>query len=244
MESELRAAIHAAPTDLAPRRALAAHWAGRPEADLIPLLLDRPDSDDEEAIEAWFATYQGWPPRVSTTEPFTNLAPVHCDNWIFFAFDPERWLDPDRWRAAVVALARRRLQNARDNFEPDDQDRACLEQLATTPWTAPLPTTGADRAEEERSMAFRYRPRRDHAPACQAIRAAQWIAMRLDLPFDDLGSGAGLERSEQYHVLGWTWLGLPPLRAEAPPEQTYAARPTRWWRRLRNWGWHPASRVP
>ena len=101
---------------------------------------------------------------------------------------------------------------------------------------------------------MRAHHQRNHWPAVHAIYEGQTVAALIyDFIGSDPGSGSEFEISEQFHVLGWSWLGLPPLRPEAPSEQpSQSKKPgatdledwpdatiTRdrtsapWWRRLR-----------
>ncbi len=258
-ETDLLDAIDVDPTDPEPRLRLINCWSYLPKADLIRLLVYLPASESEGLIKDWFASHEGWPRRLSQDH---DKPPCGCwslpywrvEPWLYFAFDPERWPDQAKWHAGVVAMARRRLLNAREAFPPDDRTRTILEGLAASQATEPSRPSPAELAGEDAEAHVRAHHQRNHWPAVHAIYEGQTVAALIyDFIGSDPGSGSEFEISEQFHVLGWSWLGLPPLRPEARSEQpSQSKKPgatdledwpdaaiTRdrtsapWWRRLR-----------
>lgn len=217
MEKDLIAAIHDDPTNPGLRLTLADRWGDQPEAELVRILVDGPTYESSLSIQRWFDQNVGWPVLPGTT--FRDLRFANHEiatEWLDRAFDPRRWPDRDLYHGAVFALARSMIPNARAFFPADNKERLKLEEVAASS-PADLFSGVLANAEnasgEELSDFCNFLDRR----ACMAVlRAARWIGMQLaatpwDLPREDC-TGAVIE---QFHILGWSWLGLPPLRPEA-----------------------------
>ena len=249
VNADLREAIIADPTNPIPRWMLAERWGEVPEAELVRILME--PRRGWNTIRDWFERYQVLSPEIETIDVLGET--VNHDTlsgFLWWAFDPIRWPDRAAWHAGVVAVARRMLPLARaHNFADDRSVRIATEIAASKLDDPPLPWT------QEPDLVCTARLDdpgrwRDHTLALAALNAGRMIAGRIyGSPFESFTEASSEEVIDQYHVLGWAWLGLPPLRPEATlptgfdpssldsPPQLAPAIPnpkarSRWWSRL------------
>lgn len=208
--------------DEATTRMVFADWLDehdRPEAALVRALCTSPPTESVQAVIDWFHEQHGWP-----QESVESVS-----DWLAFAVELHQWPDPVKFAGCTTALGRRWYRVVCRRFRRDTSLRRVVEaaffHVAGTPGTTPV-----------------------HV-AWDAVCAGVALAGRYsDLFGLSMVQAREQELAEQVHVVGWAWLGLPPLTREVPPEPIIQAKERRrgplpqapyptaarlsWWRRL------------